>query len=505
MKIDDVKNFSDGEIYKISKKLMDLYVTDLNKYLIQHRERYYIARTGDQWKSPINTLEIDEKGELHTVKAEKVDIIAPLDKYIISHHLRGFKTLGVFADTDNTTKFITFDVDSSDINKSKAASKRLLNVLTTYFNIDSNDLHVSFSGKKGYHIDILLNERITTDQALNFYYMVMQHIPTTALVKIEFRPSHLMGVKLPLGIHKVTKRRCNFINKSTFELLNDTDSLNYVLDIVPISPTDLMKIDMISNEQHESATDLKTLARIAPTGYAESILLDKQLKERGTRHQATLTLSMYFYIHEIELETAYDTILSVLYNTPSHLFNEDSYPDLWERETDRLLKLVYNGQYTLHNKSVFVSITKNDLYPILCLNTNTRKEVAFAALISSKRYADEEGFFYCTINTFCKLIDTKSRSLIQNTIKYLNENGYLIHTNKKQIDTRRTALAGHTVYSKMIFQIVQQPFHQNDKSKEILVPFSATFNDIKNAARKLFNEKELIQIIGRKAYYKYWL
>lgn len=505
MKIDDVKNLNDRDMYKISKKLMSLYVTDLNKYLIQHRERYYIARTGDEWKSPINTLEIDGKGEMHTVRAEKTDIIAPLDKYIISHHLRGFKTIGVFADSDNTTKFITFDVDSSDINKSKATSKRLLNVLTTHFNIDSNDLHVSFSGEKGYHIDILLNERITTDQARHFYDLVMQHIPTTALVKIEFRPSHLMGVKLPLGIHRVTKRRCNFINKSTFEPLSDTDSLNYVLGIIPISPTDLMKIDVVFNWQQESNPDLKTLERIAPTGYAESILLDKQLKEKGTRHQATLALSMYFYIHEIELETAYDTILSILYNTPSHLFNEDSSPDLWERETERLLKLVYKGQYTLHNKPVFVSITKNDLYPILCLNTNTRKEIAFAALISNKRYADEEGFFYCTINTFCKLVDTKSRSLIQNTVKYLTEKGYLVHTNKKQIDTKRTALAGHTVYSKMVFQIVQQPFQQNDESKEILVPFSATFSDIKNAARKLFNEKELTQIIGRASYYKHWL
>jgi hypothetical protein len=333
----------------------------------------------------------------------------------------------------------------------------------------------------------------------------MQHIPTTALVKIEFRPTHLMGVKLPLGIHKVTKRRCNFVDKETFEPLNDIDSINYLLGIVPISPIGLMKTAISLIPKDENNQDLKTLARIAPTGYAESILLDKQLKERGTRHQATLALSLYFYIHEIEQDIAYDTILSILYNTPSHLFNEDSSPDLWERETERLLKLVYNGQYTLHNKPIFVSITKNDLYPILCLNTNTRKEIAFAALLSSKRYADEEGFFYCTINTFCKLVDTKSRSLIQNTIKYLNEKGYLVHTNKKQIDTKRTALAGHTVYSKMVFQIVPQPFQQNDESNEILIPFSATFNDIKNAARKLYSEKELIKIIGRTPYYKYWI
>lgn len=503
LKIDERWNLNDKETYAVSKKLMSLYAHQTDKYLMQYRKCYYTMKAGDEWRTAMKQLKI-ENDTAYTIDGQQIKVIQPLDKYAISNHLRGFNTIGVFAPQNDTTKFITFDIDSNNIELSKETTKRLMHVLTTQFHIATNDLHISFSGMKGYHVEIFLNEFIKIDEALNFYYSAMQYMPTTALCKIEFRPTSSMGIKIPLGIHTVTKRRCSFVNKQSFEPLKLDEAIEYLKAIKPISPIHAMKNTNVFQSFEQHSTDLKKLARLAPTGYAESILLDKQLKEKGTRHQATIALATYFYIHEIESETACDTIMSILHNTPLHLFNDEPCIDQWERETNRLVEAIYSGKYKLSNRPVNVLITKHELQSVLSFNTNRRKQVAYAALITSKRYADEEGYFYCTINTFNKLLgDSKSRGLIQNTITFLEDEQYLIRTNKKAIDSKRTALAGHKVYEKMTFKIIEPPFQQ--QSKKLLVPFSASFNDIKTAAKQAFTEQEIRTIVGSSAYYKYWL
>ena len=136
------------------------------------------------------------------------------DNQILAH-IRQKETIGIFAG-QIFSKFICFDVDSPELKLSKHTTKALVVLLNHDYNISLDDIHVSFSGKKGYHVEIFLDEFIESNKMEHFYYDVLNNLgKLSEKVEIELRPLHTVGLKLPLSIHKQTNKYCHFVDNQT--------------------------------------------------------------------------------------------------------------------------------------------------------------------------------------------------------------------------------------------------------------------------------------------------
>jgi len=133
---------------------------------------------------------------------------------VIQSHLDGNYALGVFAG-EKATRFISFDVDAGG----KAAVRLIVDTLVR-LGFPKDRIYVSTSGRKGYHIDMFFYPYIYNNTAKNIYDIVIWQTQLDPK-KVEFRPTHTQAIKLPLGIHAKTGRRCWFLDTETLEPVED--------------------------------------------------------------------------------------------------------------------------------------------------------------------------------------------------------------------------------------------------------------------------------------------
>jgi len=209
-------------------KLIELYIGNNTTHLIQFPHGKY---------SP----------KLYVFSYDRLEVI---NKLLINHIKGGITYAGSTGGMPR--KFITFDVDSFTNHASRRVTQKLSDTLETEYGVNRKDIHVSYSGSKGYHVELFFSEQIDDEHLRGFYRSVLDRsglFPeggiTTTLesafrpayrVRVEYIPSSIVGVKLPLGIQQKTGKRCWFVDNETMELLEDDDSFNYLLKIKPISP-----------------------------------------------------------------------------------------------------------------------------------------------------------------------------------------------------------------------------------------------------------------------------
>lgn len=139
-------------------------------------------------------------------------------------HLTGYFAIGTFAG-EHATKFITIDVDTDD----RYVVRRVVTTMMS-MGIPFENIYVSYSGKKGYHVDLFFKDKIMNGTAYQFYVMLLDK-GGLARRKVEFRPTNGNCVKMPLGMHQETGNRCWFVNPITLAPIKD---FKYILGIKPI-------------------------------------------------------------------------------------------------------------------------------------------------------------------------------------------------------------------------------------------------------------------------------
>jgi len=140
---------------------------------------------------------------------------------VLESHIAGQYAVGVFAG-EKATSFITFDIDAGG----KAAVRKVMGALTT-MGFPKDRIYVSTSGKKGYHVDMFFEPYIYNERARNIYDLVIW-MTGASTSSIEFRPTHTQAIKLPLGIHATTRKRCWFLDPQTLDPIED---LTYVTTV----------------------------------------------------------------------------------------------------------------------------------------------------------------------------------------------------------------------------------------------------------------------------------
>jgi len=362
-----------------------------------------------------------------------------LNDWFLMSHLMRQNTYGIFCNR-NSTKFITFDVDVPDKSEAKKVVLALYESLNN-LGIPTDKIYTSWSGTKGYHVDIYFSKEILYKSMEKLYNTAVES--TLNLLggniegKIEKRPSPTQGLKLPLSINFKNKKpndnicwyvdvQNNFtpIRSLDFILTIESIEAQVIKDLIndlPASETDqflskgkLLEKDRISvdysnfdlsNENHD------TLKK----------LYDEGLKKSGTRNASLCKLAIYFNtlrVKRIEcnqlLKVWMDNQNPDLYKTPKKICYQ---------EINRIVDLVYKKNITLSKGKTEISISRSEMLTIYQYPKKLHNIIT-VLLIHSKRYEDSDNKFYMTYDQIRRATQCSARTAM-NLIKELEQNNII--------------------------------------------------------------------------------
>lgn len=138
--------------------------------------------------------------------------------------------------------------------------------------------------------------------------------------KIEFRPTNMQGVKLPLSVHKGTQTVCYFVPNNTFDLVRATLSAKSAITYLQKAKENRINVHSfidqckkLQSKVHASAAEHKHVERTEESltyakvnidnntfqsvedklAYCKQLLLSRKLAYKGSRHNATLFIGQY--------------------------------------------------------------------------------------------------------------------------------------------------------------------------------------------------------------------
>lgn len=330
----------------------------------------------------------------------------PLRRYMLENHLNGKTTVGTFA-SGYLTKFIAFDVDFRNNDMARWVTYKISAELETY----GIDHAISFSGNKGYHVDVFLDKAIGNESALRFFEFITKAADVAVIDggMVEFRPASAQGIKLPLGVHQGTGRYCGFCTvESGLSVMDQPASEEYFLTLEKTNHG--VVLDLISDyspsfETKQADEMENAVARYKPLDtydQSESYTLslaaaryETGLTGPGQRHKSFLLLARFMNHHGVERADAEVHIAEWFSWQDSRYYTSDA--EYCARDLRECVSYVYNNDLTLaiEQRDLTVSMAEIDAIIRNCPQKN-HKALAYAMLIHSKRWAGPTGTFYMT-------------------------------------------------------------------------------------------------------------
>ena len=387
-------------------------------------------------------------------------ISSTITDYHVKNHLQGHYTLGVFAGSI-FTKFICFDVDVINPQMAKWTVYKLVDTLQE-IGIPGEYIYISTSGNKGYHVEIFFNKPVFNTDIKQFYLMVLNYAELLNIDygKVELRPTHTQGVKLPLGKHFVTNRICWYTD---FERgLKPIEDYNYILciqqmdteffyDILNKAKDSIDITEQQAIEYENIVSKHKPLKiydeNVDPNVTIEAIenLIKTGLKMQGTRHNSLLKICKLNKYNGMSAEENKQFLIEWMAKQ-----NKRMYTSKWEdvlKDIDLIVKYTYERNYLLVTKRKDITITSNEIEEILKIKGKNHKLVLYALLVHSKRYANKDGVFYMSYEqmknatgidsrtTLIKIINELEKSNLIKVIRNISGNNKLIKdTNRYKIN-----------------------------------------------------------------------
>lgn len=306
--------------YDVVNRLCDLYIS--------YRGRYVMM--------------LPQAGKIFMPKTSSGP--AKLTNRAVCQHVNRQIAIGVFAGA-HASKFICFDVDLPD----PSEVRRLIDAMV-FYGVPRDLIYVSTSGGKGYHVEIFFDGLVYTDHLRTFFDCVVLKAESNPL-KVEFRPTNGLSIKLPLSVHCKTRRVCWYLDRDTLQPIEDPA---YVLQIQQMAVADFAAVleqlprarpldreDMCFDEQ-EPVPALKMkreeLDRLEGDGYPD-------LLEPGHRHNTMLSIGMYNRRRGLSQARNREELLTWAARQPEDFLLQS--PAALERETDDIMRWVYSEQFVV--------------------------------------------------------------------------------------------------------------------------------------------------------------
>lgn len=362
-------------------------------------------------------------------------VLAP---WQIEEHLVHGNTIGVKLGKGGLTKFFTFDVDIMDETDRRLTTLSLVNKLRNYYGIPLKDIHVWYSGLKGYHVDLYFDNVISEKELEPFYYEVLHELRETPK-RIERRPTTGMGVKLPLGVHLTTGNSCYYVDNQTLEPLSE----DYFLNIVPQSLEEFKENILDGVEEKYSSITIKKIhtqtnnTEFQANGKGKeiqhnviNILNAGHLLKSNSRNDFTFNASRVLKNQGHTSEDAFDIIIKVLENTFNNVETRGYLDSKWTMstlasETKRVVQLVYEKDYGMSLKAKEITFHQQEMDKIMNIKVRHLRKLLFSLVRVSKMYAKDNGEFFVTHEQLGEMGNDKNAGRSIKNIRELERMGFI--------------------------------------------------------------------------------
>lgn len=417
-----------------------------------------------------------------TVNNEKLNFLN------ILAHLKGQYTVGVFPSRNNTSNFLVFDVDAYDsmLDAQDVVSK-IKHFLKYYF--PSEQIHVVFSGRKGYHITLYFAGFVEVSLLNRLFNIVLDEIGIERYqnLNVEMRPEPTTsetgrGIKLPLGFNfnnPDTSNNFCYFSDADFNMIEN--QIEYFLNIRKTFVSNLH--DIISD--YGNCVDIKDY-RGAYKGKATEIqkivsnetLTPKEIISNlsiipGNRHHLSFVLALKLkhqsFPPEKVFQILYDWSIKELHNG-----TVKSTPMEIENDLNKIIEDVFSSEskykYTPRRKQEVIFTLEDaqvfeKLYG-LCFKNAKQPDgimrVLYSLMFYCKKYSDNNrGEFYCTYQQIAKTSGIAYAKYISKYLTELNNYGLIKIITRNQYDKQSKSVKK---LPNMYSIEIKEPSILNDKS-----------------------------------------
>ncbi|MEM4972910.1 MAG: hypothetical protein QXR87_04260 [Candidatus Hadarchaeales archaeon] len=240
------------------------------------------------------------RGDVYAVQREDgayILVRKPLTPEILSRHLEGLETIGVYQVGNGKVKWICYDLDGDDLGEVRKCTLALLDTLRRE-GVPEEAVRVEFSGRRGYHVWIFL-----TPTALRQAYVLARRfaskteVPVKGKVGVEIFPKQASVpeggygnlVKLPLGVHRLTGQRSAFVSPPEFKELDPQQALS---GVKPWTPPPIPEEEMKRVTKPLLVADFPCWVKLSsgeiPEGYRHyaALFLASHLRDKGVAREA---------------------------------------------------------------------------------------------------------------------------------------------------------------------------------------------------------------------------
>lgn len=474
------------------KYLLELQFNFINDFYITYRRQYIIMNYNRQIATVNNTLTDS------TIKT----------------HIRQKNRIGIKF-SKSGSNIIGFDIDSLDIDNLESVYETLIN-----YNIPRNAILTTFSGNKGYHVDIFLDNYIDRKMIQSFYKIILEDTGYST-TQIELRGGSDDGYFLPFGINfkglsNYNYGYCGIVNHLGV-MENDTEKeievleqmqkadINIIKDIVMTNIASIRNIETVKAtknkvddvkalEEVNSTLETLKLLDIYNTSTNDVIAQIGQRKEieQGTRHKLA-------FVYAIALRDIYsqDGVYNQLLMWHQNLTS--GYKSSWkeiEQDCKDITKSVFIKQglgykYNLPNNSR-PFITKSNITEFASVKSVADRRVYLALSIHSNTFKDDEGNFYMTYEQIKEMLGLQARNKdILTYLKRLEENGYIYIVSR---NNREKGQSKHkpNIYKLNDAEVQEQEVYYLKSNNRI------DKTEITDAVDKLFTTREFRSIFKNK-------
>lgn len=425
-------------------------------------------------------------------------------------HLEGTKTIGIFSG-EVYSKYLCFDVDTGKHNQAKARNdvRVLVWSLISEFGIPNEYITVADSGNKGYHVYLFFDDVIQVDYLKAFYCEVLERTGYSS-TEIEFRPTATQGVKLPLGVHKVTGRRCNFVNhltprfsKCSADYIHDIKQLdtawfkakNNLKDLYEIQVEEIYHQLCKFLHEDEARAFMGVLHTLDFTEkqieHAETdiikMLQDKVLIYPDTRNKYTLLIAVYLKGQGNEPHYVEQIINEIMLNSKRNYNGLVSSSERHiERETKKIVRYVFKTPIALKNGNSEITLYGDEIKDVLALKNARLMQLYLSMLVHAKRHQEVGAdSFYMAYSTMSGYGNTGERSTLRKYIHQLEGLGRIDVVSSNIVDPIRSEVKGYSYKKPNVYRI-KKSFNQTSDQRVIVKAdvTSVDINDILQEAYK---------------------
>jgi hypothetical protein len=373
----------------------------------------------------------------------------PLNDTALNNHFKGTNPVAIFARGDRS-RYFGFDVDSKEL-----APVHTLKIVTMLEveGIPREHIHVSYSGGKGYHIELFTDKHIEITQWNDLGEYIL-HIADLIAQPIEFRPNrnNSHAWKLPLTYHHKTGYFAGYCDNRTLEVNDVARSHDYLFAIEQMSLETvvplLRKAERHKAEVQQKVEEAKAARKAVERKKKEAVkITDDRLFRTDDEKRASVEDRLkYGLIYEQTRWSVTCDIAVFLFHEYGNSIEEvrEQLIEWTEREIDKgrastpideAIREIDSILAWVQTTNCFyatireITITRGEIDWVLTVPDPKARDLLWALLLRSKAHTKQrDGTFYTSRKQLQDLLSkprTMHPTVIAGRRQWLIDNGYI--------------------------------------------------------------------------------